>query len=66
MKYQQIGLYFPVASYTGGSTKHLQKTTCVQAGIDMEISLMPMPAARTSNQMVLFISLVVPATGMLH
>ena len=66
MKYQQIGLYFPVVSYTGGSTKHLQKTTCVQAGIDMEISLMPMPAARTSNQMVLFISLVVPATGMLH
>ena len=35
MTYPQIGLYIPVTSKTGGTTKHLQKTACVQAGIHM-------------------------------
>ena len=38
MAYPQIGLYIPVTSKTGGTTKHLQKTACVQAGIHMKTS----------------------------
>ena len=38
MAYPQIGLYIPVTSKTGGSTKHLQKTARVQAGIHMKTS----------------------------
>ena len=38
MSYLQIGLYIPVTGKTGGSTKHLQKTACVQAGIHMKPS----------------------------
>jgi hypothetical protein len=56
MKYPQIGLYIPVTSKIDGTTKHLQKSAFVQAGIHMK-PLRPMPAARTSNQMLFFNSL---------
>ena len=36
MTYPQIRLYIPVTSKTGGTTKQLQKTVCVQAGIHRE------------------------------
>jgi hypothetical protein len=56
MIYTQVGLDIPVTSKTGSITKVLQKTSFIQAGIHMK-PLSPMPAARTSNQMVLFNSL---------